>query len=379
MTRVLQICGTAEGGSWFTSQVKELVKRGYVIEAVVPGEGPVAEAMRALDVPVHVIPFRGYRPRDFRRHVNAYRAMRALVRSGRFDVVHAHLLKSYFLARLITHRSKRMPGLVSQVPGNAHLEMPALRAVERLTVPLDGITAVSCSAFVNDFQDLGARVVEVVRYGLDTDAVDFNPDEQSCRAALGLAPGEIAIGMVAHMYPTRAKSFREVGVKGHETFIDAAAIAHRARGNLRFFVVGDEFVGTGSYKDALMRRAKNHEVKIEFLGHLSSMADFLPAMDILSNPSTSESASYTVIEAGLARRPVAATKVGGLTDSVIDGSTGLLVPVKDAHALAGAFIALADDPEMRERMGVQARRHVIKLFDISATTTDLERVYERLL
>ncbi|WP_240474220.1 glycosyltransferase family 4 protein [Intrasporangium chromatireducens] len=177
------------------------------------------------------------------------------------------------------------------------------------------------------------------------------------------------------MYPTRAKSFQEVGVKGHETFIDAAALARTKNEHLRFFIVGDEFVGDGSYRRALQRRAENRGVSIEFLGHLDSMSDFLPAMDILSNPSVSESASYTVIEAALARRPVAATDVGGLTDSVIHGETGILVPAKDAQSLADAFLQLADDAGLRERLGQAGRRHVISRFDIATTTSDLERVY----
>ena len=65
-----------------------------------------------------------------------------------------------------------------------------------------------------------------------------------------------------------------------------------------------------------------------------------------------------VLEAMASGRPVVASDVGAVSSAVVDGRTGVLVPPGDAHALAGALEFLADQPDMRERLGREARARV---------------------
>ncbi|WP_223411212.1 glycosyltransferase family 4 protein [Occultella gossypii] len=179
------------------------------------------------------------------------------------------------------------------------------------------------------------------------------------------------------MYPTTLRAFRDVGVKGHETFIDAAAILAERFRDVRFFVVGDEFSGDGSYRRALQQRASKlvSTNRLQFLGHRTDMRNVLSGLDILSNPSLSESASYTMIEAALMEKPVVATRVGGLKDTVLDGRTGRLVDPAEATQLAEAISSLIVDADLRREFGRAGRRHVLGLFDIHATVDVLEAIY----
>lgn len=376
MMQILQVCGSADGASWFVDQVTELEQRGYHIEAVVPGEGTVKERLTRTGTPVHVIPFRGYHPKDWRRLIRAYRDLSALIRNGPWDIVHAHLFKSFILARMIL-RGRRTPRLVTQVAGTVHLQSWPLAAIDRVTLRWDTILVGSCTEFAQTYARRGSRRTAVSFYGCHTDRFDPATSGAAFRDRYGLTPTDIAVGLIAHMYPTQLKSFRNIGVKGHEVFIDAALALAEHDPRLYFFIVGDEFVGDGSYRRELERRAAPliESGQLHFLGHRTDMPDIIAGLDVLTNPSLSESASYTMIEASLMRRPVIGSRVGGLPDTIVDGRTGLLVPPGDDEALANAVRRLVDDPEVRRRMGREGRSHVLEMFDITKTVTTLEEIY----
>ena len=85
------------------------------------------------------------------------------------------------------------------------------------------------------------------------------------------------------------------------------------------------------------------------------------------------------IESLAARTPVVATRVGGVPDVVRDGIDGYLAEVGDVDALAARLAELARDPELRARMGEQAREHVIPRYRISRLIDDVDALYRELL
>lgn len=379
--RILHICGTAEGGRWLLDQVVELAARGHEVEIVVPGTGTLTETLTERGFTVHVIPFRGYRPAAWGRLAKAQLTLTRLIRRGGFDVIHAHLFKSIVSARVACAIGSSPP-LVSQIAGVVHLESKPLNAIDLLTSTFDDALVASCTNFADIYRARGAKNVHVSHYGCHVE--DFSPAPElraKARQSLGLGDHAYAVAMIAHMYPSTFKSFREVGVKGHETFIDAAARIRNVDNGIHFYVVGDEFVGDGSYRRRLEHRAEDLGLggSMSFLGHRSDVRNLLAGMDLLVNPSLSESASYTMIEASLMEKPVVATRVGGLTDTVLDGVTGELIPPRDDMALAEAIESLARDRDRGHAYGRRGREHVNALFDIRSTVTSLEAVYDELV
>jgi glycosyltransferase involved in cell wall biosynthesis len=81
------------------------------------------------------------------------------------------------------------------------------------------------------------------------------------------------------------------------------------------------------------------------------------------------------LEAMISGRPVIASKIGGLSDTVADGETGLLVPPDDATALAEALRRLLADRDLREQMG-QAGRKRSENFRAAAVVPRVEQVYQ---
>lgn len=87
----------------------------------------------------------------------------------------------------------------------------------------------------------------------------------------------------------------------------------------------------------------------------------------------------SVLEAAACGRPAIVTDVPGCRDAVVDGETGLLVPLGDPRALAAALTRLATDHDLRRRMGAQARLRVETLFSLQAVRARLIAIYLELL
>jgi glycosyltransferase involved in cell wall biosynthesis len=150
---------------------------------------------------------------------------------------------------------------------------------------------------------------------------------------------------------------RLVEQKGQETLVAAAPAILERHPDARFVVVGE-----GPLRAELERRAEG--LPFEFTGLRDDVADLLTGFDVFAFPSRFEGLCLAVIEAQAAGVPVVATPVGGIRETVVDGETGLLVPVDDPPALAAAVIRLIDDAELATRVAAEAHRRVHERFAV---------------
>jgi glycosyltransferase involved in cell wall biosynthesis len=374
--RILQVTATSVGGAWFHDQVIGLSRRGHTVCAVLPGDGPLRDHLRTAGIRVEIVPFRGKRLDQLPRVTAAELQLARLFRAFRPDVIHAHLLKAVVCCRLA---AAGCPSAlrVSQMPGTAHLRSPLLRWIDQATLARDDVTVGSCRAIAERYRAMGARSVAVSYYGCDVGRIDPLASGSQFRREFGLTDRTPTVGMVAHMYPTRLRAFREVGVKGHEVFLAAVPLILRQVPGAHFFVVGDELAGTGGYRRTLeaMASALGTGAQVHFTGHRSDIPGVLAGLDVVACPSIEESASYAMVEALLMRKGVVASNVGGLPDTVLPGETGLLVPPADPAALAAAVTELLGDPARRQELGSRGRDHCLRTFDINATAAGVEALY----
>ena len=99
------------------------------------------------------------------------------------------------------------------------------------------------------------------------------------------------------------------------------------------------------------------------------MAPVMASLDVLVQPSRRETFGRTLIEAMATRKPVIASRVGGMPEVVADQESGLLVAEEDQQSLAAAIITLLEDPSRARRMGEVGRRRVEQFFSLERRTT----------
>ena len=183
------------------------------------------------------------------------------------------------------------------------------------------------------------------------------------RRELGIATGAPIIGCVARLAPQ----------KNHATLLLAASIVARRSPDAHFLLVGD-----GELRAELEARTADLGLgeRVHFLGMRRDAADFLNACDVgVLASDRQEGCSNFLIEAALLGKPVVATTVGGIPEAVQQGETGLLVPPRDASAMADAMIALLGDRALSERLG----RAAIAKARLEFSLDGMVRAWERLL
>ena len=127
-------------------------------------------------------------------------------------------------------------------------------------------------------------------------------------------------------------------------------------------IAGGPERGSEEHTRDLRRQARGLPVK--WCGELADTRDFLADLDLfvmISEPSGCPNASLEALAAGV---PIIATDVGGACEQVIDGTTGRLVPRRDARALADAIVELAHDPARRVAFAEAGRAHVRAEFSL---------------
>lgn len=186
----------------------------------------------------------------------------------------------------------------------------------------------------------------------------------------GTYRGEVDDGRPVVLYVARV-----VPSKNVDLFLDlAATIGPRAR----FVVVGD-----GSELVRLKARvaAEHLGEHVELVGPLvgEPLADWYRRADIFVSTSTYEGFGLAVVEAMAASTPVIAVAVGGVTDLVVEGETGYLVPLDDPQALHTRLKALLDDPDARARMGSAGQARAVARFDVSGMVEAYLDAYDQIL
>jgi glycosyltransferase involved in cell wall biosynthesis len=116
-----------------------------------------------------------------------------------------------------------------------------------------------------------------------------------------------------------------------------------------------------------------------FAGFQTDIEAVTQALDVAVMPSLREAQGLALLEAMAARRPVVASAVGGIPETVRDGANGLLVPPADPQALATAIVRLARDARLRDRLAASGRRRVEDRFSMAASVRQVEAIYEEKL
>lgn len=168
--------------------------------------------------------------------------------------------------------------------------------------------------------------------------------------------------------------------KGVYQFVDAAKIVKKKYDNVEFLLVGTpDLENPNTVKqseiDTWVERGE-----VTYLGHRNDIPDVFSKSNIVCLPSFyGEGVPKVLIEAAACGRAIVTTDNPGCRDAVIEGETGLTVPIRDAKALATGILKLIEQPELRVAMGAKARVFAEKEFDVNSVVDKHFEIYDNLL
>jgi len=299
------------------------------------------------------------------------RRLSRLWRREGIKLVHAHQYTPFFYA-MATRQMCRRPPILFTEHGRWFPDYPRRKRLlfNRLALRrMDRVVAVGKSvgrALIHN-EGIPSERIEIIYNGVDTVAFDGRAvDGSTVTREIGSTPDNLVIIQVARLDH----------LKDHLTGIRAMGRIARRRDDVRLVLVGE---GPEMEKIEAEIGGQNLEPYVRLLGLRHDVAELLQAADLFLLSSISEGIPVTVIEAMAAGLPVVSTDVGGVAEIVEQGRTGLLAPSGDDAALADAVLQLADDPDLRARMGQQGRRRAEEVFSEKQMHAAYQQCYQEML
>jgi glycosyltransferase involved in cell wall biosynthesis len=332
--------------------------------------GPYADDIRQLGIDVYSIGFQGLRIFRYPHRVagQLFRLAR-LIRRERPDIVHGYLFWAYVLGTFAA-RAARVPRVVSSRRSLGNFKAGKLHylLLERLSNAMTSLVIANSRAVRADAmrqEKLPPRKVIVIYNGVDSS--QFRATAPAALVEdLQLQDAEPVVTVVANF----------IDYKGHGFFFDAWRRVAATVPSAVAILVGDG-PERAKWEGRIMADALGSSVR--FVGSRRDIPAILALTDIVVHPSLEEGFSNAILEAMAAGRPVVATAVGGNTEAIQDGRTGILVPARDSEALAAAILILAREPGRAREMGSAGRERVARHFSVEQMVRSYESVYERLL
>ncbi|MEZ4252192.1 MAG: glycosyltransferase family 4 protein [Polyangiales bacterium] len=179
--------------------------------------------------------------------------------------------------------------------------------------------------------------------------------------------GEVVVGMVANLTST---------LKKHRLALEAFALLAPRAPQARLHLIGHDDP-TKPYSAGLRTLARELGIadKVRFRGFVAPPEAAMSELDILLNPSDSESFGRVLIEAMASEIPVVSVRAGGALDIVEDEATGLFTRPDDATELANALLRLVSSPGLRRELGGRARIRVATHFSLAAHAERVRGAY----
>ena len=344
-------CGWGGQEIRILEEAKGLITRGHEVTLVCPSAARIyAEATR-YGVPVAALPIA-------RKNLSGLFALRRHLAQLRPDVVNTHSSTDTWLAALACATLRRGPAIVrtrhisAPVPKNAASRWLYNGAVSHVVT-----TGEALRRQLIDASGVVPERVSSVPTGIDP--ARFSPgDKRAARDALGLDPDACIIGIVATL-----RSW-----KGHLYLLEACAKLVRSDATL--LIIGEgPMRGPIEAKIAELQLTK----RVRLVGQQDNPEDWLRSLDIFCLPSyANEGVPQAILQAMMTGLPVVTTPVG---EAASDGETALLVPPKDAAALATAIDQLMEDPRLASRLGHAARDRALARFTREAMLDRMESVF----
>lgn len=357
--RILFIAYTTErtGPTRSLLYLVDSLRQHYRISVLTPGEGYLTGELEEMGVPS--IPF----PSITKQHL--VRLVRLLQRE-RFDLVYANTADRTSRLAFVAARATGTPLVVhvrSMSGDKGWYSLGHLRFASAV-VAVSRATARSVSRFVP------SERLRVVHNGIQVDRTNRPRDVSSLRSELGW-PSECLLLLTLANLSER---------KGQAWGVEVIEHLRSQRPEVRLILAG-RTTREPEYVETVRRRIREGRLEdhVAILGFRNDSLQLLSESDVLIHTAVEDPHPRAVLEAMAMARPVVAFAVDGVIETVVDGETGILVEPLDSLGLAQAVRRLAEEPELRYRMGEAGQRRVEQEFSAQAAASGVHRVIEEVL
>jgi glycosyltransferase involved in cell wall biosynthesis len=318
----------------------------------------------------------------------AFRVMGKIIKDFKPDIVHTHASKPGILGRLAASAA-HVRVIVHTFHGHAlhsyfnpaasQVYIHTERFLARRSSAIIAISDTQKKELVEDFKIAPAEKFRVIQLGLDLQkfSEDLPAKRSKFRAEFGVADDEIAIGIVGRLVP----------VKNHGLFLKAIAhVLKNSSKKIKAFIIGDgetrsdlEHMAAQSGIKFSTERDQQHPHPLIFTSWRSDIDCINAGMDIIALTSLNEGTPVSLIEAQAANKPVVSTRVGGISDIVVEGKTALLADVTDTDTFCKHLLNLVEDDGLRTEMGSESSDYVTNRFSYQRLMTNMSGLYYELL
>jgi len=340
----------------------------YPIIIVTDDKGPLFKRLKELNIETIVMPLNRLRWKNPFPFIITVFKLVILIRQRKISLIHSNIGS--------TNQYLAVAAIIARIPMVSHLRAIITKQMywEYLFFLPNNFIANSNASRSSIFPYLrkGQKCV-VIHNAINLDWFVPGIKGREIREQYGISDDAPLVGVAGRLIPE----------KGQSLFIDAFKEISQENPHLFALIVGGtELDGSQSYLDCLKQKVKEYslENRIIFTGFIEDIASIYACIDLLVVPSQyEESFGRVLIEAMAMEKPVIATNVGGIPEIVVDGKTGLLVPLGDINALAESMIKLADNAKLRECFGKEGRKRVEQMFDIKNNVQKTQHLYMEIL
>lgn len=333
-----------------------MIERGHQVTLLCPPEARIHDEAKRRGVPVAALPIG-------RKRLPGMLALRNWLKAHPCDVVNTHSSTDSWLAALACKTLSRPPAIVrtrhisAPIPKNAASRWLYNGAVAHVVTTGEALR----QTLIADNGVPAGRVTSVPT-GIDT--VRFSPADQiAARRKLGLDESRHYLGIVATL-----RSW-----KGHLYLLEA--FASLALPDWTLLIVGE-----GPMREPIAAKIAELGLadRVRLVGQQDRPEDWLRALDIFCLPSyANEGVPQAILQAMLTALPIVTTPVGAILEAVSDGETALVVPPRDAPALAAAARRLIAEPQLGAALGLAAREKALGRFSREAMLDRMENVFQQ--
>ena len=277
-------------------------------------------------------------------NIKAYKKLKEVIRSEKYDLIHCHTPTVSILTRLAARKVRRRGSVVMYTCHGFHFHNASPKKNWILYYPVEKFLSRFCDYIVTinkeDYHRARTFHCKNVRYipgvGVDIHRIEsLTVDKAQKKESIGVPAEKILVLSAGEL----------IERKNHEVII--RALAKIQNPDIYYAIAGK-----GPLKEHLTKLAKELGVsdRVLFLGFRTDVYELYHAADISAFPSKIEGLGLSGVEAMAAGVPLVSSNVHGILDYVIDGETGYAVKPEDVDGFAAAIEKLAENPALRESM-----------------------------